>query len=206
MSEETQPAPVEVIPPPRFDLRNAKPPTYNESIERIMSRFGLERWKAEGVMGDLIMRKTTREGQDKIAARWGVAFGEVSSCYWMGKITIDDSRAMMGTKSLTIANAALDALMDDFNDPAKVKDMKAKDKLAIAKQMTDNALNLENKSTGGGTTINASVGDVQILIQNREAREKSGGGDVAKRLLARGINPKVLAKAQQKEVEGAQGS
>jgi len=197
MSKDTQTADAEIVshPSPRFDLRDAKPPTYNESVEAIMSKLGIERWQAEGVLGDLVMRKATKETQTKIAARWAIPFGDVTRCYNMGKVTIEDARQMMGTKSLVIANAALDGLMDDLNDPMKAAKMDPKTKLAIAKGMTDNALNLDNKSVAGGTTNHVDVGTVQILIQNRADREKEGGSNVAQRLLAKGLNPELIAKA-----------
>jgi hypothetical protein len=194
MSEE-----LEVIPPtpkpPRFNLKDVKPPSYNETVDTLMSQTGLERWQVEGVMGDCIMQKSTKESQAKIAARWGVAFGEVSACRNMGKVTIDEARASMGTKSIILADRALDSLMDDMNDPEKLAEMKPKDKLSIAKQLTDNAINLENKAVAGQGQTNIDVGTVQILIQNQQARQKEGGNDAMARLLAKGVNKELIDKA-----------
>lgn len=194
MSEE-----LEVIPPtpkpPRFNLKDVKPPSYNETVDTLMSRTQLERWQVEGILGDLAVNHQTRESKAAIVRRWGVGYGDVSVCRNMGKLTIDEARASMGTKSIILADKALDALMDDMSDPEKLADMKPKDKLSIAKQMTDNAINLENKAVAGQGQTNIDVGMVQILIQNQQARQKEGGNDAMARLLAKGVNKELIDKA-----------
>jgi hypothetical protein len=187
---------LEVMPPvSKRDLRQAKSATYNETVSDVMSKSGLERWQVEGVLGDLVMQDKSKESQGKIAKRWGVGFGEVSRCRQMGKLTIDECRAAMGTKSIILADRALDSLMDDMNDPVKLSEMKPKDKLSIAKQLTDNAINLENKAVAGQGQTNIDVGTVQILIQNQQARQKEGGNDAMARLLAKGVNKELIDKA-----------
>lgn len=199
MSEEKPTIETEIVsthPTPKIDLRMTKSATFNEKVSELMSKTGLERWQVEGIMGDLVAQNRSKESQLKIANRWGVAFGEVTTCRNMGKLTIDECREALGTKSIILANRALDALADDFNDPAKLCEMKPKDKLSIAKQMTDNALNLENKAvTGVGGVTNVNIGDVQVLIQHRAEREKIGGTNAIERLLAKGLNKELVEKA-----------
>ncbi len=196
MSEEPQPIEAEVVAvepkPPRFDLRNAKPETYNEKVTEIMSRTGLERWQVEGILADCVMQSKSKELQSDIARRWGVEYGKVTSCRNMGKLTIDECRSALGTKSIMLANAAMDQLMNHVASG----ELKAKELISIGKQYTDNALNLENKAVGATSTTNINVGDVAILIQNKEERAKQGGGDAFARLLAKGINPDLVEKAK----------
>jgi hypothetical protein len=187
---------VEIIPP-RFDLRQAKSETYQEKVSEVMQKTGLQRWQVEGVLADLVMQNKSKESQMVIAERWGVSFGNVTSCRNMGRLTIDECRGTLGTKAIAIANAALDAAMDDFNDPDRLAKLSTKDKVGVARSMSDCAINLENKATGQLTQNNISVGDIAVLIQHKADREKHGGGDAMARLLAKGLAPEIAEKAKE---------
>lgn len=189
---------LEVIPPeekpPRFNLKNANTPKYMEVVQDIQARTGLEKWQIDGMIGDLAHITQTRESLAEIAKRWGGGMGDVSVCTRMGKVTIDDARQMMVTKAVTISNKLLDGIMDDVSNPAKMADIKPRDKVSMWKSVSDGAINLENKSTGPQNITNNTIGEVQVLIQMREKREKEGGNNSLDRLLAKGLDPKHAKK------------
>lgn len=183
--------------PPRFSLKNAKTPAYMEIVQDIQERTGLEKWQIDGVIGDLANVNKTREAISAIAQRWGVGIGDINTCRHMGKVTIDDAREMMVTKATVISNKLLDGIMQDVSDPEALASIKPKDKVSMWKAVSDGAINLENKFVGAPTITNNTMGDVQVLIQMREAREKAGGNNALARLAARGVPEKVLAKAKE---------
>jgi hypothetical protein len=189
---------LEVIPPgekpPRFNLKNAKTPAYMEVVQDIQERTGLEKWQIDGVIGDLANVNKTREAIGEIAKRWGVGIGDINTCRHMGKVTIDDAREMMVTKGTVISNKLLDGIMEDVSNPEKMADIKPRDKVSMWKSVSDGVINLENKFVGAPSITNQTVGDVQVLIQMREAREKSGGNNSLERLLAKGLDPKYAKK------------
>jgi hypothetical protein len=54
----------------------------------------------------------------------------------MGKLTINETREMFVTKCIVLGNKALDALMDDMNDPVKLAAITPKDLATMAKAVT----------------------------------------------------------------------
>ncbi len=167
-------------------------------IERIAKMKGMTPAIVRAILGDCANQKVSKESQAVIAARWGVPFGNVTSCRNMGKVTIEEIRSMAVSKSVTLMDAAQDIVMDKLQDPEAVAKMSAKDASVIAKQQADMALNLSNNSVGAGNiTINA-IGDVKALIQMKV--EAGASKSAAERLAERGVNvEKILSEASKQE-------
>ena len=137
-------------------------------IEEIAKRLDLAPAVVEGVLGDLARQNETKESQGKMAARWGVAFGQLTKIRHMGKVTIEEVRAGMVTNKLALANELDGIVMDGLNDPIKREKLGLKDAAVMAKQYTDSALNLANGHVGAPAT-QINVGDLRILIDRRNA-------------------------------------
>lgn len=173
-------------------LTTSKKTESDLEIERIAKMKGLSEGIVRGILGDCAAQKTSKETQAQIAARWGVPFGNVTSCRNMGKVTIEEIRSMAVTKSAILMDAAQDVLMDKLSNPEIRDKMSAKDASTIAKQQADMALNLSNNQVGASNVSITAIGDVKMLMQMKtEANNKSA----AERLADRGVNvEKILSR------------
>lgn len=140
-----------------------------ETIARIAAERNLPVATVRGVLGDCARGIMTHESLAKIAGRWGLAVGETTSLRNFGRFVIEDYRDGFAMKNAAIANRAQDLLIDELNrDGVNI----APEKLSmIAKQSQDSMLNVMNGATGPVTNT-TNIGEVKILMQMRERREK----------------------------------
>lgn len=128
-------------------------------------------WVPEAVwpllVEDLILLRAgiKKHSARTVAKKWGLdevkVFGLLRTKKW-GR-AVQDFREQMGQRSMIAAERAGDALLDDLADEAKVAKMSIRDKAIVAKQMSENALNLNN-GVVGSPAIGLNFNDIKILM------------------------------------------
>lgn len=128
-------------------------------------------WCPEGVwpglVEDMILLRAgiKKHSMRQIAAKWNLPEGKViglSQVRKWGRV-IQEFREGMGQRSMLAAERAGDSLLEDLADEGKLAKMSIRDKAIVAKQMSENALNLNN-GVVGSPGIGLNFNDIKILL------------------------------------------
>lgn len=121
--------------------------------------------QVEGLIRDMALSHTelgVNYSQNKLAERYRVAFGDVSSVRNMCRASLPDIREQMLVKASIIADKASSEVMDRLHDPEQLAEIKTADLARIAKMSQDAMRDLS--SAGGNQTVQVfNIGDVAAL-------------------------------------------
>lgn len=115
----------------------------------------------------LVLMKTgvDKRSANAVAAEFGLTEPQLTAIrrakVW--RLDIERERENLSEASMIAAGTMLSSLHEDIRNPEVLAEMSVRDKAVVAKQMSENALNLGNGMVGS-PALNMSFGDVKILL------------------------------------------